>query len=400
MRPRDQQAEKSSERRQRDDRENESDPLPRPKRGVQDERHQQDRDRNDDGEPSVRPLLALVFSCPVEVIALRQFHFLSNFVDRLTNGAAEIAPANAVLDRDIARISLAINRRSAVIERDVTELPQRDALARRSQQSDAGDVVDRPPELRLIANRKIEPLFANQDLADGFAAHRRFNRILYIGNVDPEAVGGGAVDIQIHIRLATYLKRAEVGNSRNTAHDPLNLVRLLLQRFQIAPEQFDRKFTLHAADGFFNVVRNRLREIPIDAGKLLKLPVHRGDELILVALELRPPLLARKKVNEELGVVEAAGVAAIVGASDLAHDLSDLGKIREHEACPLGHVDARRWPGARRECAANPDRTLVKMRQEFRPDNPAGREKNHYPERNQPHPERELQVIKTPVECP
>ena len=88
----------------------------------------------------------------------------------------------------------------------------------------------RSPELRLVADRQVEPLLADQNLADGFSAYGGFDGILNVAYVDPEAVGRRAIDIEIDVGLAANLKRSEVGDARDLAHDALNLVRFLLER--------------------------------------------------------------------------------------------------------------------------------------------------------------------------
>ena len=109
---------------------------------------------------------------------------------------------------------------------------------------------------------------------------------------------------------------------------------------QIGAEEFDRQFSLDAADGFFHVVGDGLRKIPVHAGKLVQLGVHGGDQFVF-GLELRAPLGAGQQVDEEFRVVEAAGVAAIVGTSNLADHLLDFGKAGQHAAA---HCLPRRCP--------------------------------------------------------
>ena len=58
-------------------------------------------------------------------------------------------------------------------------------------------------------------MFADKDLADRLAANGGFDSILDITHVDAEAVGGGAIDNQIHVRLPSHLERAQVGDAWN-----------------------------------------------------------------------------------------------------------------------------------------------------------------------------------------
>ena len=66
-----------------------------------------------------------------------------------------------------------------------------------------------------------------------------------------------------------------------------------------------------------------------DAGNLLQLAVHGGDQFLFVLVERRPPLLLRLQVDEVLGIEEAGGVGSVVGPADLAGALRALpGKNR------------------------------------------------------------------------
>ncbi len=95
--------------------------------------------------------------------------------------------------------------------------------------ADIADVFDGAAELRLVADGQVEALFADQDLADGFAADGGFDRVLDIGDVDAEAIGGGAIDVHVHVGLAADLEGAEIGDAGNLAHHALHLVGLLLR---------------------------------------------------------------------------------------------------------------------------------------------------------------------------
>src|ERR1039458_9998008 len=129
----------------------------------------------------------------------------------------------------------------------------------------------------------------------------------------------------IDIRLAANLESAEIGDAGNLAHDVLHLVGLLFEDLEIAAKEFDGKFTLDAADGFFDVVGDGLREVPVDAGNLTESFVHGFDELLLRA-ELGAPFGTVQQVDEEFRVVETASVAAVIGPADLRSEERRVGK--------------------------------------------------------------------------
>src|ERR1035438_3378045 len=117
MRSGDEQTEKSAHGRKRHNGENQEDPLPRTKRRIEDERHQQQGYWHDERQPPVGALLALVLAGPVQVIALGKRDLVSDLVNRLADGAAQVAAAHAVLDGNVAGVSLAVDCGSTVVKR-------------------------------------------------------------------------------------------------------------------------------------------------------------------------------------------------------------------------------------------------------------------------------------------
>ena len=185
---------------------------------------------------------------------------------------------------------------------------------------------------RLIAHDQVVALLADQNLADGLAADGGFDRVLNVADVDAEAIGGGAIDDQVHVRLAADPEDAEVGDAGNLAHDALNLVGLLLRA---SSDRVPKILTasspltpLTASSMLSEIGCEKFQSTP---GNLLQLLVHGGDQFVFVAVELGAPLFARAQIDKEFGVVEAAGVGAVVGTADLADDLLDFGKVGEHE---------------------------------------------------------------------
>src|ERR1700680_4937404 len=124
MRSRYEQTQKAAERGKGDHGQNQADPLPGAEGGIQNERHEEQRDRHDDRETAIGALLTFIFAGPVEVISLGQFDLLSNFVDRLPHSAAEVAAAHAVFYGDITGVALAINRGCAIVETYFAQLGQ------------------------------------------------------------------------------------------------------------------------------------------------------------------------------------------------------------------------------------------------------------------------------------
>src|SRR5450755_439260 len=94
-------------------------------------------------------------------------------------------------------------------------------------------------------------------------------------------------------------------DAREDAHD---LFALLLEKFQIVPENLERKRTFGASHGFSDVVFDRLREVPDRARVLLHGPFHGGDQFFLILVEDGTPLVVWLQVNEILSVSEPPGI--------------------------------------------------------------------------------------------
>ncbi len=91
---------------------------------VEQHENQQQRDRHHDHQARFRGLQIVEFTGPDEAIASRKLDRLFHTLLRLRDRAAEISPAHAELDRDVALAPLAIDEGCAGIERDVGKLAQ------------------------------------------------------------------------------------------------------------------------------------------------------------------------------------------------------------------------------------------------------------------------------------
>src|SRR5262249_50444163 len=196
-----------------------------------------------------------------------------------------------------------------------------------------------------------------------------------VAEVDLVARGLPTVDHQVEIRLADDAQQAEVLDAFDLAHRGDDRVAHAFESVKVIAVDLDGELAFDPADGFLHVVGDRLGEIPDDAGQLLQLVVHRRDQLLLVLVEQRPPLLLRLQVHEVLRIEEAGDVGSVVWASDLAHAARHLWKRREDESRLTHEAHAFGRPGARRKSPAHPDRAFVEMGQEFRSDDAAAREK-------------------------
>src|SRR5260370_1112328 len=97
-----------------------------------------------------RAQLTRIFDFPIDVVATRQLNPCVYFLDCFFDRAAEVAPAHAVLDRDIPLVSFTVDFRTAVLFCNFAELCEGNAFARRSQQSNVLNGFPRGAVLRKI----------------------------------------------------------------------------------------------------------------------------------------------------------------------------------------------------------------------------------------------------------
>ena len=180
-----------------------------------------------------------------------------------------------------------------------------------------------------------------------------------------------AVHRNIQIGLAEDAEEAEIFYAGDAAHYVYDFIAFFFEDLQIVAVEFDGQLAFYAADGFFHVVRDRLRKIPEDAGHFAQLGVHRGDQLVFIFVENGAPLVFGFQVHEIFGVEEASGVCAVVGAADLAGYFRDFGKGSEDVAGLIGDADAFGGAGAGGQGAADPDGAFIEVGEKFGADHAA-----------------------------
>ncbi len=137
-----------------------------------------------------------------------------------------------------------------------------------------------------------------------------------------------------------------------------------LQDFIVLAEHFDDDLPADAADGLFDVVRDRLGEVEHHAGDLGDLPAHGLDEP-----DLGPsgrPVFLGMQVDERLALVGPDRVGAVLGAALFGQDVRDLRKLRQ-EATNLGQeaLALRQGDGVR-HLDVDVEVPFVQHRQELR----------------------------------
>src|SRR3978361_1709514 len=224
----------------------------------------------------------------------RELDFRGDLLLRLPDRAAEIAFAHRELDRQIAFLLLPIDIGRARDQPDRSNLAERYLRdsAVRACRADA-QILDRFRAFAIFRrqandDREMPVAAGFIEIARGIAADRHLDRGVDIAGGETVAGRLGPVDIDLDGRLAERSKHRQVGDPLHGSEDGLDLVGAIGERLQIVAVQFDRVLALYARDGFGNVVLKVLREIELDARKLLlQLRQHPSRQLILV-VTIRP----------------------------------------------------------------------------------------------------------------
>ena len=238
----------------------------------------------------------------------------------------------------------------------------------------------------LVAHGHVVLLLSDQNLAYRVAANRGLDGILDVRHVDAKAGRHGAVDCDIEIGLTEVAQQLDVVHAGDGCHDRSDLLTLLLENGKVIPEDLERQRSLGAGHRLADVVLDRLREVPSRAGVLLRREVHGCDQLILVLVKDRSPLIVRFEVDKILGVAESTGVSAVIGPACLRHHRLDLRKRREDKTFFFGKSFAFGEAGAVGQGAARPDRAFIQMRQKLRTDDPAESQVDRSGDGNHTHP--------------
>ena len=122
------------------------------KRRVQQQKDSQDGDRNNNRQPCVGALLAFILAGPIERIALREIDLGGDVVDGLLDCASQVPAADAVFDRDIPGVVLAVDHGSALLDPDITQFRESDPLTAWSEKLDSRDLFLGTAELRQVTS--------------------------------------------------------------------------------------------------------------------------------------------------------------------------------------------------------------------------------------------------------
>src|SRR5262249_16863203 len=128
----------------------------------------------------------------------------------------------------------------------------------------------------------------------------------------------------------------------------------------------DGEFAFDAADGFLDIVRDWLRKSPEYAWDFFEFLIHCRNQFLLVLVESRTPLLFGFETDEIFCVEETGRVGSVIGTARLAGSRCCFWKRAEKNPGPIHQSYTFRRTGTWSQRPANPDRTLIQMRQKFR----------------------------------
>ncbi len=278
----------------------------------------------------------------------------------------QVAPAQVQAHRQVALVHLPRDGGLALGEADLRDLGQRDmrAVGRRQH-----EIADR---LRVAARRAgkardhVVAALLDKDLRHRAAADAGLDQRHHVGDVDAEAGGGRAVDIDAHLRQRRLLVDDHVLRARHGLQQMLDLGGQLPRLAEIVAVDLDHQVAVRARQLVQHAVDHRLREADVDARQLPEALGHLGDQLLLVAPGL--PLVVRMQRHRALDVRRRERIGAVVIAPDLGDDVLDLGKLQRRRAQRVGHPARLVEREPRRQGDLQPDRPFVEVRQEVAPD--------------------------------
>ena len=204
-------------------------------------------------------------------------------------------------------------------------------------------------------------------MGQGVAPDRRLNGVLDIRRIDLVPRGGVAIDGEVEVRLPDHTKEPEILDAGYCPHDADDLFTRVFERPEIITVHLDRQFSLDPAHRFFHIVGNGLGEVPNRTGNPLELAAHRRDEFLLVFVEERSPFFLCLEIDEIFGVEEPGPVCPVIRPTDLACYDRDFREGGEDHAHVVRDADPFTRSRAWRERTTDPDRALIEMWEELRP---------------------------------
>mmetsp|Transcript_5519 Transcript_5519/g.13306 ORF Transcript_5519/g.13306 Transcript_5519/m.13306 type:complete len:1095 (-) Transcript_5519:4456-7740(-) len=285
----------------------------------------------------------------------------------LRDGAAKVAAAHTELDRDVALVALVIDVGRAGVQADGGDFAQRHiarATAGVVAHPQVADALDAGTGGAREAHRQAVLPLAFQHRSNNRAAQRGLHNGIDIAGVQAIAGRLDAVDLDAEVGLAEDIEDAEVTDALDLPHQRHRPGGNLFEDAEIGPDDLDRVGTLDAREPLFDVVLDVLREVEDHARELARQqPLQLVHELLLG--QAGWPFVQRLERREQLNVVEARGIAAVVGPAVLRHHGQHLGEALDDLAHPVGHLGAGLERDGGRHGRPDPQIALLERRQKL-----------------------------------
>src|ERR1700722_713352 len=259
---------------------------------------------------------------PQSVAPRRQRYLVFPSDDGLCDRASKITAANAVLHGDVALLALAVNLFSTIRGRYLCELSERDTFSRGRQETHILNCLTGIAIRSLVAEHEIVTGLALQYLAHGSATNSSLDRILHIGYIDSETCGSLPVHGKCQVGLADYPEQPQIFDPADIAPDADNFVALRLKCLQIVAINLDGQLAFYATYCFFHVVGDGLGEVPDDSRDLFQFLIHGCNEILLILVEGRSPLVFGFQTDVVLCIEKSGCVGAVVRTANLTRALS------------------------------------------------------------------------------
>ena len=271
-------------------------------------------------------MLILEFASPCHVIAFREFDPRFHLRHRCLHEAPHVAVPDIALDRDEFAVVLAPDLRAAVGHADFGQRIQPDPASVRRADGYFPDPRGGGAAGLGQKHADAEPLFPFPVLGGAAAADRGLDDPLNVGHGQPVPGALGAVQFDEQVGHHAGSVDRWISHPADSLECNQDLGGLRLQDFVVLAEHFDDDLPADAADGFLDVVADRLGEIKQHAGDVGDNTAHGFYELDL-GPSGRPPFLW-VQVNERLALIGPDRVGAVLGAALFGQDTLDFRELR------------------------------------------------------------------------
>jgi hypothetical protein len=186
----------------------------------------------------------------------------------------------------------------------------------------------------------------------------------------------GTVDVDGHGRLPQDIEHREIGDPSHLGHRRFDLGGGPFKDLEVVAVQLDRILALHARGGLLDVILDVLGKIEIDARKFrFEPPLDLIGELHLV--RTRRPAREGPQRHKEFGVEESGRVGSVVRPAMLGNDRGNLRIAFDQPPHAVDVAITLLEGDRRRHGRPDPKIALLEMRQKFRTEAEARRERQY-----------------------